>query len=137
MSYNDMELDLSKARLNQARECLRAARALLKIEDYRGAANRSYYSVFHAMRAVLALDGIDRKHHSGIITEFRRLYIKTNVFDAILSDIIHAQSEYRTSSDYDDFFVISKAEVAEQIENAELFLSAITNYLQGIYCSTH
>lgn len=76
MSYNDMELDLSKARLNQARECLRAARALLEIEDYRGAANRSYYSVFHAMRAVLTLDGIDRKHHSGIITEFRRLYIK-------------------------------------------------------------
>lgn len=137
MSSNDMELDLSKARLNQARECLRAARALLEIEDYRGAANRSYYSVFHAMRAVLALDGIDRKHHSGIITEFRRLYIKTNVFDAILSDIIHAQSEYRTSSDYDDFFVISKAEVAEQIENAELFLSAITNYLQGIYCRYH
>ena len=66
-----------------------------------------------------------------------QVYIKTNVFDAILSDIIHAQSEYRTSSDYDDFFVISKAEVAEQIENAELFLSAITNYLQGIYCSTH
>ena len=82
---------------------------------------------------MLALDGIDRKHHSGIITEFRRLYIKTKVFREELSEIIHAQSEYRTSSDYDDFFIISKAEVVEQIENAEIFLSEISAYLQRIY----
>ena len=31
------------------------------------------------MRSVLAFDDIDMKHHSGIISEFRRLYIKTNV----------------------------------------------------------
>ena len=73
MAHNEVELGLSKARLEQAGDCLRAAKTLLGIEDFKGAANRSYYAVFHAMRAVLALDGIDRKHHSGIITEFRRL----------------------------------------------------------------
>ena len=39
---------------------------------YRSAANRAYYAIFHAMRAVLALDGVDMKHHSGIISEFRK-----------------------------------------------------------------
>ena len=133
MAHDEVELGLSKARLEQAGDCLRAAKTLLGIEDFKGAANRSYYAVFHGMRAVLALDGIDRKHHSGIITEFRRMYIKTKVFREELSEIIHAQSEYRTSSDYDDFFIISKAEVVEQIENAEIFLSEISAYLQRIY----
>ena len=80
----------------------------------------------------MALEGIDRKHHSGIITEFRKLYIKTGIFDARLSEISQTQSEYRTSSDYDDFFIISKSEVVEQVESAEEFLAKVTAYLQNI-----
>ena len=57
-------------------------------ESYRSAANRAYYAIFYAMRAVLALDGVDMKHHSGIISEFRKRYIKTSVFDASLSGLI-------------------------------------------------
>lgn len=81
------------------------------------------------MRSVLAFDDIDMKHHSGIISEFRRLYIKTNVFDTKLSLIISVLFNIRTDSDYDDFFVISKEEVSEQIQNAEYFLSEIRDYL--------
>ena len=84
------------------------------------------------MRAVLALNGIDMKHHSGIISEFRRLYIKTGVFDKDLSRIINELFDVRTMSDYDDFFVISKAEVEEQVKNAEVFLSAIKKYLSAL-----
>jgi uncharacterized protein (UPF0332 family) len=35
-------------------------------------------------------------------------------------------------SDYDDFFVISKAEVEEQVKNAEVFLSAVKTYLGSL-----
>ena len=132
MAIDETKRDLSKVRLEHAAECLSAAKALLNVNDFKGAANRAYYSVFHAMRAVLAMEGIDRKHHSGIITEFRKLYIKTGIFDARLSEIIQAQSEYRTSSDYDDFFIISKSEVVEQVESAEEFLAKVTAYLQNI-----
>ena len=72
---------LSQARLEHAVECLSAARNLLETGNYKSAANRSYYAVFHAMRAVLAFDEIDMKHHSGIISEFRRRYIKTGIFE--------------------------------------------------------
>ena len=132
MAIDETKRDLSKVRLEHAAECLSSAKALLNVNDFKGAANRAYYSVFHAMRAVLALDGIDRKHHSGIITEFRKLYIKTEIFDTRLSEIIQTQSEYRTSSDYDDFFIISKFEVVEQVESAEEFLAKVTAYLQNI-----
>ena len=52
------------------------------------------------MRAVLALDGVDMKHHSGIISEFRKRYIKTGVFDASLSGLISELSDVREGSDY-------------------------------------
>lgn len=121
---------LSAARFEHAKECLEAAQLLLNAENYKSAANRSYYAIFHAMRAVLAYDEIDMKHHSGIISEFRRLYIKTGIFDAYMSTIISVLFNVRQDSDYDDFFVISKTEVVEQIENADAFLSKIQEYLR-------
>ena len=48
---------LSKRRMEQAKQCLVSADALLKINDLRGAVNRAYYAVFHAMRSVLILEG--------------------------------------------------------------------------------
>lgn len=128
-----MELEerksLSQVRYDHALECLDAAKSLLENGNYKSAANRSYYAIFHAMRAVLALNEIDMRHHSGIISEFRKLYIKTGVFETRLSQIISALFDTRTESDYDDFFVISKAEVVEQTENAEYFLQVIKAYL--------
>ena len=128
-----MELEqlkaLSNIRLEHADECISAAKSLLESENYKSAANRAYYTVFHAMRAVLAFDKIDMKHHSGIIAEFRRLYIKTGIFDAELSKIISVLSDSRNDSDYDDFFIVSKEEVTEQIKDAELFLVKIKEYV--------
>ena len=118
---------LSQARLEHAIECLSAARNLLE----KSAANRSYYAVFHAMRAVLAFDEIDMKHHSGIISEFRRRYIKTGIFETRMSEIISVLFDVRTDSDYDDFFVISKADTAAQIENAAYFVDCVAAYLNN------
>ena len=103
----------------------------LKQGNYESAANRSYYAVFHAMRAVLAFDESDMKRHSGIISEFRRRYIKTEIFETRMSEIISVLFDVRTDSDYDDFFVISKADTAAQIENAEYFVSSVRAYLKN------
>jgi len=120
---------LSQARLEHAVECLSAAKNLLETENYTSAANHSYYAVFHTMRAVLAFDEIGMKHHSGIISEFRCRYIKTGIFETRMSEIISVLFDVRTDSDYDDFFVISKADTAVQIENAAYFVDRIELYL--------
>ena len=122
---------LSSVRLEHAEECLGAAKNLLDAGNYKSAANRSYYAVFHAIRAVLAYDEIDMKKHSGIIAEFRRLYIKTGIFSSDLSKIISVLFDIRTESDYDDFFIISKEEVVEQVSNAQYFFDKITDYLKA------
>ena len=94
---------------------------------------RILYAIFHAMRAVLALDGVDMKHHSGIISEFRKRYIKPGVFDTSLSGLISELSDVREGSDYNDFFIVSKADTAEQVQSAGTFLAAVETYLRTKY----
>ena len=96
MAYEDLK-NLSRIRFEKAEECLSAARDLIGTQNYRGAANRSYYAIFHAMRAVLAYDGIDMQHHSGIISEFRKRYLKTEILDRELSKTISALFDIRTN----------------------------------------
>lgn len=62
-----------------------------------------------------------------------RIYVKTGIFDVELSEVLTSASEVRNSSDYDDFYVISKEEVDNQIENAEVFSRDIKEYLKKRY----
>jgi uncharacterized protein (UPF0332 family) len=55
---------LAGIRLENATECLKDAENALSAEAYKNAANRYYYCIFHAMRAVLAYDAFDSKKHS-------------------------------------------------------------------------
>ena len=81
------------------------------------------------MRATLALDGVDMKHHSGVISEFRRRYIKTKKLDASLSKIISVLSEMRSESDYDDFYVLPKTEISNQFVNVRFFIDSVKNLI--------
>lgn len=130
---SDESIALSKARLDLAKERLGNAEQNIEIGGYKTAANRSYYAVFSAMRAVLALEGFDSKKHSGVIAKFREHYIKTEIFPAELSKIINDLADVRQGSDYDDFYVISKNEVSMQLQNAECFVAEVEKYLQKQY----
>lgn len=121
--------DLSNYRLDKADNCLQAAKALLELELYEDAANRAYYCIFHSVRSLLALDGVEFKRHSGNVSYFREKYIKTGIFDKSLSVIIGEAFTVRSDSDYGDFTVISKQDVTEQVSNAELFYNTIKMFL--------
>ena len=129
MQPDQISSDLASVRLQQARRCLRAAEVNIAADLFKDAANRSYYCVFHVMRAVLALDRFDSKKHSGVISTFRKNYVKTGVFTSDISDIIKTAFKVRNNSDYQDYYLISKDEVAEQLENAKTFLTAVEEYL--------
>lgn len=85
LAYSKEVIDLSLYRLEKAKKDLDDAKNTLELEMYDTAANRSYYAIFHAARAVLALDGQDYKKHSGVISEFQQDYIKTEIFDKTMS----------------------------------------------------
>lgn len=130
MFMDERRKDLCHYRLEKAKKCLTSAKVLMQSGDYCSAANRSYYSIFHSIRGLLALEGIDFSKHSGVMAYFQRNYVKPGIFAKEYSKILTEAFEVRSESDYDDYFVISKEEVEEQIQNAEFFLNGIIKYVE-------
>lgn len=126
--HREKSFDLALYRLDRARELINDSKQLFESGSYKSGNNRAYYAIFYAMRAVLALDEVDFKKHSGVIRYFQKKYIKTGVFAKVYSDIIMDSSEIRNASDYDDFYLASREESLEQIEGAEKFYNAV-NYI--------
>lgn len=123
--------DLSAYRFERAKEDLESAHNTYDSGEFRTANNRAYYAVFHALRAVLALDEYDSKKHSGIISEFRKRYIKTQIFESSVSDMIGDTFEIRNLSDYEDMYIVSKSATLIQIQNAEKVVKAVEEYLKA------
>lgn len=130
--YISVQRDYAKYRLDKSKEDLEAAKLLFENENYRIANNRAYYSIFHALRAVLVFDNFDSSKHSGVIAEFRRKYIKKGVFPIEMSKMIGSAFTIRNASDYDDMFIASKDETAEQIANAERVYKMINEYIENL-----
>jgi len=131
MDDNYNRMDYSKYRFEQALENLEEAEILYKNEKYKAATNRAYYSIFHSMKSVIALDGIDFKKHSGVISYFGKEYINKGIISKELGKMINRAQFYREQSDYVDFYIISKSDCEEQIKTAKQLLKEIKSYLKN------
>lgn len=100
--------ELSKYRFECSVEALEDAKIMFENGRYKNALNRAYYAIFHAPRAVNALDGFDSSKHSGVIAYFNQNYVKTEIFGKEISKMIKLASENREQADYLDFFVASQ-----------------------------
>ncbi len=121
--------DLAIYRLNQAKENLEEAHILFEINKFKGANNRAYYSIFHAIKAVLALEEVDFKKHSSVLAYFNKNYISSGIFESELGKRISKASYIREKSDYVDFYIVTKEETKGQIETAKIIVEAISKYI--------
>ena len=123
--------DVAKHRLRVAKEDLQAAYLLLEANSYRGANNRAYYAIFHALNAVHALNGAAYKRHKDAIGNFNKEYVKTGIFPREIGRKIGEAEEIRHASDYDNFYIASKEESERQIAVAEEFIQLIEVYCRS------
>ena len=124
--------ELAGYRMDRAGEMLLAAEENLRIGQYKTSLNRSYYAIFHAMRAANIIKGFDSSKHSGVIAFFNKEYIKNGIMEKNMSVIIKNSSFLREKSDYDDFFIASKKDAEVQLQNAKIFLDAVERYLRAL-----
>ncbi len=118
-------IDLSTHRLEKARDALKQAELLLQNSGYDGSVNRSYYAVFNAVRALLALVSLDSRKHSGVISFFDRYFVKTGIFDKSYSHIVHAAFDVRQVSDYEDYAVPTLGQARQQAGNAAKLINEV------------
>ena len=129
---NPQRRALMSYRLHSAAEKLQSAKLLLDNGQYKDSIGRSYYAMFSAIRALLAVDGVDFKKHSGVISYFQREYIKSKTFDVKYSKYITSAFQIRNNADYADFFLVSVHDAKQQYSHAKELYDIIQNYLQQL-----
>lgn len=125
----DTQKTLMEYRLETAREKLQSSKILLESGQFKDSVGRSYYVMFSAVRAVLALDEVDFSKHSSVIAYFQKEYVKTGEISKEYSKYISSAFQIRNNCDYADFFLISRADAEEQCNKAEKFLTAMEEFL--------
>lgn len=126
---SEQQVILSKLRLQSANEDHTTAKSLLHDGHYKAANNRAYYAMFHAIRAVLALESKDFKRHAQVMGYFNKEYIHAGHFEPHFFEIIKTASKSRTNSDYEDYYIATKEEANGNVSNAKLFLEAVESYI--------
>lgn len=100
-------LDLSNYRMEKAKEDLEASELMFKNGKFSQSINRSYYAIFHAVRALLALAKFDSQKNSGIISYFNQKFIKTGKIEVEFSKMLTSAFKVQSDSDYKDFYIVT------------------------------
>lgn len=74
------EFDLAKRRMEVAREDLETAQSNLEAKHYRAANNRAYYSIYHSITAVFALESRAYKNIKILLQILTRIMLKQKFF---------------------------------------------------------
>ena len=115
----DNKKELMMYRMTGAKEKLDSAKLLLDNGNCKDSIGRSYYAMFSAVRAILALDGVDYSKHAGVIAYFQKEYVKTGKFVKLYSKYLSQAFQIRNQADYEDFYIVYQKDATEQFEKAD------------------
>lgn len=124
-------MSLCKYRLEQSKENLEEAKILYENGKFKGANNRAYYAVFHAIKSVLALEEVDFKKHSVVLAYFNKNYVNEGIFSKDIGKRINKCSFIRENSDYVDFYIVSSEDAEKQIETASMLITDVEKFIQA------
>lgn len=88
-------------------------------------ANRLYYSVFHAVTALMLLDGIKTATHKGTSSQFGQHYVLTGQFSREDGMLYSRLQTMREKADYQNTFSITPDKGAKLIADAQALQSRI------------
>lgn len=131
MEEEKTSIEFAKYRLEKSKEALVSAKLLYDNHDLIGANNRAYYSIFYAIRAVLALERVDFKRHKDVIAYFNKNYVKTEIFPKRIGSKIAQTQTVRERSDYDDQYIPSNDKTEAQIETAKELIDLVERFLDN------
>ncbi len=127
---------LAKVRLKRAKELLEEAIGLLDRESYKSANNRAFYAMEKSIKALLAMAKIEVATHNGGLKQFNYCFIYNGdgTFTSEDYQKIASAEQIRNASDYDDFYVASKEETRQLVENTKYIVNKIDGYIIDRIC---
>ena len=122
---------LAKLRLDRAKELVAESKELLNRGSFKSANNRAFYALEKSIKALLVTQMIEAITHNGALKQFNIIFIYKGDGTFTAEDyqkIAHAE-QIRNASDYDDFFLASKEETRQQVENAEYIVNKVEKFI--------
>ena len=92
-------------------------------------ANRLYYSVFHAVNAMLLIDGIKTGTHKGTSIQFGKSYVLTGVFSRQDGIVYSELQTMREKADYQNIFTLQEVEGRKLIDLTNELRTRICGYV--------
>ena len=122
---------LALVRLDRAKELYIESKELVKMDSYKSANNRAFYTIEKCIKALLATQQIDVETHNGAVSQFNLIFIHrdNSIFTKNDYPKIAKADRIRNASDYDDFYVVNKEETRELLDFAEDFLRRTEEYI--------
>ncbi len=93
-------------------------------------ANRLYYSIFHAVSALLIKDGHNVSTHKGTLVVFGQNYVKTGVFPTDASKLYIKLQTMREKSDYNCVYVTTADEMQPLFEPVREFIAKVGSLIK-------
>lgn len=122
---------LAVIRMERARELLGEAQELLEKNSYKSANNRAFYAIEKCVKALLATEQVEVLTHNGAMKMLNMKFIHSGDGSFTAEDYqkVAKAEQIRSASDYDDFYIASKEESRQQVENAAYFVEKVEMYL--------
>ncbi|MBQ6377224.1 MAG: HEPN domain-containing protein [Prevotella sp.] len=93
------------------------------------AANRLYYSLFHAVSALLITDRHEVGTHRGAVNQFHLYYIKTSIFTKDEGRLYSTLQKLREDGDYNCYIDVEQKDVESNIEPTRQLIQKIKQYI--------
>lgn len=118
------------AYMASAWQALRTAESeFAQAKDYQVVANRAYYAIFYAANAALAMHGLQRSKHPGVLALFRDTFVKPGVVESSYLRDYEEAMKRRHLSDYDLNTPVNADYVRVSLEAAQRFTSRVEHLL--------
>lgn len=94
-------------------------------------ANRLYYSLFHAVSALLINDHHEVGTHKGAVIRFHQYYVQTGLFTKEEGYFYSQLQTLREKGDYNCYFNVTKEDVLPRIEPVNQLINKIKEYISA------
>jgi len=116
--------------LEKALERLRVAERLFRDGYYEDAVSRAYYAMYHAARAALSTMNVFPKTHEGVVTEFGKKFVVTEIFPRELGKNLADAKAARETYEYSVTTTAGKSEAEAILVNTKKFVDKIKKQLE-------
>ena len=91
--------------------------------------NRMYYAAFHAVSALLIIDGREVGSHKGAAIRFHQYYVRQGIFTEDEGSFYSQMETLREKADYNCFFKVSETDIKSRIEPTRQLIEKIKTYI--------